>query len=111
MLTSLANDKIRQRRSESLAAALVIDQTIRRQGPFKTMDRGVKTANFRVLFNYNMPSVLVECGFVDNMQDLAGLIQPKVQDQIAALLFNAINLYFAQSDPEFQAHLAPVGNS
>lgn len=33
--------------------------------------RGVKTANFTVIYKASMPSVLVECAFYDNQKDLA----------------------------------------
>jgi N-acetylmuramoyl-L-alanine amidase len=52
----------------------------------------------------------VECGFLDNPQDAFMVTQPRVQNDIAALLFNAINLYFARTDPTFQPYLAPVGS-
>ena len=35
----------------------------------KTYDRGVKTANYRVLKNTNMPAILVETAFIDNQDD------------------------------------------
>ncbi len=109
VLRNLADDKLRERRKESLMAGLVFEQVLNHEGPFKARDRGVKTAAFRVLMNFNMPSILVECGFIDNAEDAKLLAQSAVQDQIAALLFNGINLYFARMDPQFEARLAPTG--
>ncbi|MBI3736789.1 N-acetylmuramoyl-L-alanine amidase, partial [Candidatus Sumerlaeota bacterium] len=108
VLGSLAEEKVRQRKQESILAALVMDQVIKRDGPFKREARGIKAANFRVLMNYNMPSILAECGFIDNPDDAALLVQEKTQDQIAALLFNAINLYFARVEPGYKASLASI---
>ncbi|WKV07866.1 N-acetylmuramoyl-L-alanine amidase [Thermoanaerobacterium sp. CMT5567-10] len=36
----------------------------------KTIDRGIKTANFYVLHHTNMPAILVELGFITNKEDL-----------------------------------------
>jgi len=108
ILEDLADENLRRWRQESMAAGLVINQLFLREGPFQGRSRGVKTAAFRVLMNFSMPAVLVECGFLDNPREAPLLVDPRVQDQIAALLFNAINLYFARTDPRFQAYLAPV---
>lgn len=108
ILADLANSKIQERRAESRDVCHVVDALFRLDGPFKSRSRGVKSANFRVLMNYEMPSVLAECGFIDNPEDASLLVQPKYQAQIAALLFNAINLYFSKMDPEFQGYQAPL---
>jgi N-acetylmuramoyl-L-alanine amidase len=109
ILTDISDRDFARRRAESQLLANVVERTFARQGPFRTHIRGSKPAAFRVLMNYNAPAVLVECGFLDNPQDAALLVQPRVQDEIAALLFNAINLYFARTDPTFQPYAAPVG--
>jgi N-acetylmuramoyl-L-alanine amidase len=108
ILADLANSKLGERRAESFQACQTIDSYFRLAGPFRNHSRGVKAAAFRVLMNYQMPAVLAECGFIDNAEDAALLVQPKYQEQIAALLFNAINLYFSKIDPEFQGYQAPV---
>lgn len=108
ILSNLSEEKIQQRRRESMMLSRFFDQLMRREGPFRANVRGVKPANFRVLMNYNMPSVLLECGFIDNAQDASMLIQSKTQDQIAALIFNAVNMYFARTDPSFKPHLVKV---
>jgi N-acetylmuramoyl-L-alanine amidase len=109
ILTDISDREFSRRRAEGRLLANVVERTFARQGPFRGHIRGSKPAAFRVLMNYNSPAVLVECGFLDNPQDAALLVQPRVQDEIAALLFNAINLYFARTDPTFQPYAAPVG--
>lgn len=89
-------------------ASMVFDQTFRSQGPFRGASRGVKDAAFRVLMNSNMPSILCELGFIDNVEDATMMLDPDKQEQVAALLFNAINEYFARTDSEFAAKLVPV---
>ncbi|MEG6567552.1 N-acetylmuramoyl-L-alanine amidase [Thermoanaerobacterium saccharolyticum] len=54
----------------------------------KTTDRGVKTANFYVLHHTNMPSILVELGFITNKDDLDLLLNK--QNLYAASISNGI---------------------
>lgn len=46
-------------------------------------DRGVKSANFYVLRNTNMPSTLLECGFMTNLEEAKLLATDKYVDMIA----------------------------
>lgn len=110
LLTEISDEDFSKRRTESQLLSTLIEHTFARQGPFRGHIRGSKPAAFRVLMNYNAPAVLVECGFLDNPQDAFLVTQARVQQDIAALLFNAINLYFARTDPSFQPYLAPVGS-
>ncbi len=107
-LDSMAIQKISRKRLESYTAALVMNNVFRREGPFRYAVRGVKAANFRVLMNYNMPSILVECGFIDNPDDAALVADNHKQDEIATLLFNSISLYFARMDSAFKARTLPM---
>lgn len=108
ILTEISDGDLAARRAESQLLSSVIERTFARQGPFRQHIRGSKPATFRVLMNYRAPAALVEVGFLDNAQDAGLLVQPQVQSDIAALLFNAINLYFARTDPDFQPYMAPV---
>lgn len=110
ILTEISDEDFARRRAESRLLSSIVERTFARQGPFRGHIRGSKSAAFRVLMNYNAPAVLVECGFLDNPQDAFLVTQPRVQDDIAALLFNAINLYFARTDPDFQPYVAPLGS-
>jgi len=54
-------------------------------------NRGVKTANFRVIKYTNMPAALVECAFVSNPTEAELLKTDSFQEKCAVGLFNAIN--------------------
>ncbi|MFA5014542.1 MAG: N-acetylmuramoyl-L-alanine amidase, partial [Actinomycetota bacterium] len=54
-------------------------------------NRGVKTADFRVIKNTIMPAALVECSFVSNPTEAALLKTADFQEKCATGLFNAIN--------------------
>lgn len=108
ILNNLSSEEIDRQRVQSRELSFIIEKLFSSQGPMRGQSRGVKSAGFRVLTNIGAPSTLVECGFLDNPADAKKLVDPASQEQIAALLFNAINMYFARVDPTFVPHLAPV---
>ncbi|HEY3426621.1 MAG TPA: N-acetylmuramoyl-L-alanine amidase [Negativicutes bacterium] len=58
------------------------------------VDKGVSTANYLVLRNASMPSILVEMGFVSNQQEAARLQNNAYRNQIAQGVFGGIVNYF-----------------
>ena len=58
-------------------------------------DRGVRTADFYVLVNTPMPSVLVETAFITNPSEEAMLRDPAIQRRIADAVARAIEKYLA----------------
>lgn len=58
-------------------------------------DLGVKEANFAVLRDTNMPSVLVETAFISNPTEEQLLASPDFQALVAKGIFNGINDYFS----------------
>jgi len=58
-------------------------------------DRGVRTADFYVLVNTPMPSVLVETAFITNPSEEAMLRDPATQRRIADAIARAIAKYLA----------------
>ncbi len=54
-------------------------------------------AGFVVLKAADIPSVLVEMGFMSNPQDEAALRKPKHRLQVAAAMKRAVDAYFAAS--------------
>lgn len=68
--------------SKSIAYQNIIHaEIIKTIGEMK--NRGKKQANFQVLRNTKMPSILTECGFIDNLSDAASLKQEAFLDGLA----------------------------
>ena len=67
-------------------------------GDLKRPDRGVKQAGFLVLYKTTMPSVLVELGFLSNVEEEKFLASKKGRSSIAKELFDAFETYKEQND-------------
>ena len=66
----------------------------------KRKSRGVKQAPFYVISRVNMPSILVECGFLTNPQEEEYLHTEEGQNAIAHSIFNGFNAYKNHIDGE-----------
>lgn len=64
----------------------------------KTVNRGVKQAEFMVLYMTAMPSVLTEIGFISNPAEEAFITSDFGQAQVAVCLFNAFATYKNNED-------------
>ncbi|MBP5547595.1 MAG: N-acetylmuramoyl-L-alanine amidase [Bacteroidales bacterium] len=64
----------------------------------KTTNRGVKQAEFFVLYKTSMPSVLTEVGFISNPAEEAYMMSDEGQATIAVCLLNAFANYKAQEE-------------
>ncbi|MBC7325916.1 MAG: N-acetylmuramoyl-L-alanine amidase, partial [Moorella sp. (in: Bacteria)] len=79
----------RQRLATAIQQALVA--SVGRQ------DLGVKEANFSVLRNTDMPSVLVEMAFISNPTEEKLLASPAFQAKVAEGIFKGIKMYFGSN--------------
>jgi len=61
----------------------------------EAVDRGVKTDTFAVLRETDVPSVLVEFGFIDNTSEQAQLLNAEYQQIMIDAVANAVDTYFA----------------
>jgi N-acetylmuramoyl-L-alanine amidase/LysM repeat protein len=59
------------------------------------IDRGVQSANFYVLGNTAMPSILVEAGFITNQTEARHLATPAYQEQVAEGVASGVLQFFA----------------
>ena len=69
---------------------------------YTNRERVIQDANFFVLIQPDLPSVLVELGFVTNSYDCKRLINSQFQQQVATALYNGISAYFNKRDNQFQ---------
>ena len=78
-----------------LDQSLLIAEQIQKQFKLKVGrgDRGVKQAGFLVLYKTTMPGVLVEAGFVSNLQEEEFLLSENGQNLIASGIFRAFKSY------------------
>lgn len=60
----------------------------------KQVNRGVKTANFYVLRNTNMPAILIEAGFMDNREEAKLLLSDSFRQECAEEIAKGTCEYF-----------------
>ncbi|MGN1344200.1 MAG: N-acetylmuramoyl-L-alanine amidase [Traorella sp.] len=56
----------------------------------------IKTANFYLLENSRLPSILIECGFLSNEQDRHNLQDEHYQDKLVATIVEGVLLYYKE---------------
>jgi len=66
-------------------------------------DRGARYSYYHVTLQQDFPSVLVETGFVDNIQDAVGLASPTHRAGIAAGIVKGVKNYIARSTISYAA--------
>ncbi len=81
----------------SAAAAASVLQSLKRFG--KTHKRHVEHANFVVLRSPDVPSMLVETGFISNPTEEANLNSAKHRGRLADAILDGIRHYFQTSPP------------
>ena len=80
-------------RSSKLFAVDVIERLERVNGRHGS---GLHSAGFLVLKSPQIPSVLIEVGFLSNPQEAERLSRPVFRDRIASEIANAVQLYFSR---------------
>ena len=86
-----------------LEQSLQLAEYVEEQFSFKAnrKSRGVKQAPFYVISRTNMPSILVECGFLTNPKEEDYLQTDKGQSQIAMSIFDAVKNYKINMEGSF----------
>ncbi|MDO7205327.1 N-acetylmuramoyl-L-alanine amidase [Paraclostridium bifermentans] len=65
-------------------------------GETNARNRGVKSANFAVLRETNMPAALFESGFITNQNESANLASSSYQDKLATGIANGVEKYLKE---------------
>jgi N-acetylmuramoyl-L-alanine amidase len=84
----LQDMKLNERLKSSSRLAQVVQKRL--AGALEFNNRGVMQADFAVLRQTRMPAILVELGFMTNPQEEQLLREPKIQEQVAIALRDAI---------------------
>lgn len=61
-----------------------------------TVNRGVKTANYTVIYKNTVPAVLIELGFISNSSDRANLVDKTFQKKAAKNIYQTTKQIFQQ---------------
>lgn len=78
---------------ESVRMAKFVLEAIAEHVPETPVERGVRVANFFVVREARMPSILVETGFINNREDLALLTTPEYRARLGAAIARGIADY------------------
>ena len=76
---------------QSVMLAGLVEKYFRTATPLKS--RGVRQENYSVLRDTNMPSILVEMGFLSNTEDEKYLNSDQGKQEVATAIFRAIRDY------------------
>lgn len=101
ILTSMMMDALESQALVSRRVARAVESRIKAHPRFRGTYRGINSARFRVLENYDMPSILVELGFMTHPEEIKLLASSSFHNTYAQVLYEGIVLYFEQSDPTF----------
>ena len=85
---------------QSIYLASMVEEKFSTSGPIQHT-RGIKQAPLLVLWQTTMPSVLVEVGFISNLNDRKILTSASSRDRIAECVYNAFVDYKKHYDPSF----------
>ncbi|MDR1671899.1 MAG: N-acetylmuramoyl-L-alanine amidase [Bacteroidales bacterium] len=91
--------------NQSLSFAAEVQEQFKAVG---RVDRGVKDANFLVLWKTTMPSVLVELGFASHAEEEKFLASKEGRKQLAVSLFDAFCIYKKKIDERDALNTATV---
>ncbi len=80
----------------SAAFARLVKRSV--QGAMELNKNPIRSARFRVLRAYDVPSVLLELGYMSNQKDLAQLTSPQWRQKASSSLVKAIDAFFGSQN-------------
>jgi N-acetylmuramoyl-L-alanine amidase len=85
-----------ERLQKSLRLAKCIYSALTKSNPIPPFGDGLFISRFYVIGHVNMPSVLIECGFMNMPTDMRALAMPSYRDDFAVWIGNAVCAYFGK---------------
>ncbi len=108
VLSRMLLDSLEEQALSSRVFAKSLERAFLKDRYFKSDYRGIKDGRFKVLENYNMPSVLIEVGFISHSAEARLSTQKEFQRRVARHMYNGIVDYYMRNDGSFRAaRLAP----
>lgn len=98
ILSDLRKASLESLQWESFEVCKQIITKLQKVSFYRLNNRGIKSANFYVLKNKQMPAVLLEVGFISNREDIMYLVNPRFQALTAQVLTKSISSYFSQTE-------------
>jgi N-acetylmuramoyl-L-alanine amidase len=102
VLDKMLQDALEGQSLQSVKVARAFEETFMRDPYFRRHYRGRKTERFKVLENYNMPSVLIEVAFISHPEEARMATDPSFQQRVAGHIYEGIVRYYEDSDPVFR---------
>ena len=109
-LKEVLSDLMKNALEEQTALSRVLCQEMwnafQKSSYFKTYHRTppIKSARFMVLANYDMPSILIEVGFLTHKVEGRYLVSDSFAWTSARVMYNGIQRFLAGQDPSFKPH-------
>lgn len=103
VLNKMMLDALLAQSLDSRVVAEHLEKAFLKDSYFRRHYRGIKDGRFRVLENYNMPSVLIEIAFISHPEEARMSMDSAFQDKVARMMYEGIVTYYEQTDPAFRA--------
>ncbi|MEQ8821574.1 MAG: N-acetylmuramoyl-L-alanine amidase [Sumerlaeia bacterium] len=103
LLNGMLRDALETQSTESQRVARGLEQAFLQDTFFRKDYRGIKDARFKVLENYDMPSVLIEVCFITNPDELRWISSAERQKRVARYIYEGTLRYYEAHDPQFRA--------
>lgn len=90
--------------------ANIINEEFKHLPYYQVFNRGILRANFMLLRNIDMPSAIIETGYLSHPEEGLLLSHPEFQDLVARGIANSILKYLSSYNPDFENHRLSIPN-
>lgn len=102
ILGKMMEDALQSQATESIRLAKALETAFLKESYYRPTYRGIESARFKVLENFQMPSVLIELGFLTHPEEAKKLADPAFQKVMARRSAEGIIAYMEARAAEQQ---------